>query len=319
MFQGIRELQAAKGRTLLITITVGMITVMVTFLSALASGLSHESVSALQHRVTGDSSLVISDSGSTAWNASQLTDDQVAATGGEAVKIARDRVGSDPVVFITDPSVPNGHASAPTDIAHANPSLTVGSQELKVDEDKENLSLDHLPAVFISPEDATQLARPSVAAIVPAGEHPDVPGTQVLEGKKRWEASSSYAGEQMSLNLMINLLYVISALVLGAFFMVWTIQRLRGVAISSALGAARKVLAADSLGQALIVLAVGVVGGLAVTVGSVALIGDALPAVVDASTTAKPALILILSGLLGAALSLRPVMKVSPRAAMAAA
>ena len=123
----------------------------------------------------------------------------------------------------------------------------------------------------------------------------------------------------LSLNLMINLLYVISALVLGAFFMVWTIQRLRGVAISSALGASRRVLIADSLGQAVVVLAVGILGGLAVTgVVGIALAGT-LPIDLTAGTMLQPAGILLLAGLAGSALSLRPVLKVSPHEAMAAA
>ena len=112
---------------------------------------------------------------------------------------------------------------------------------------------------------------------------------------------------------------MISALVLGAFFMVWTIQRLRGVAISSALGASRRVLIADSLGQAVVVLAVGILGGLAVTgVVGIALAGT-LPIDLTAGTMLQPAGILLLAGLAGSALSLRPVLKVSPHEAMAAA
>lgn len=118
---------------------------------------------------------------------------------------------------------------------------------------------------------------------------------------------------------MINLLYVISALVLGAFFMVWTMQRLRGVAISSALGASRTVLVADSLGQALLVLLVGIAAGVGITGGMGMLLGGTLPVVLSASTLLQPAVFLLVAGVAGSALSLRPVLKVSPRSAMATA
>lgn len=140
--------------------------------------------------------------------------------------------------------------------------------------------------------------------------------TVALSGSERWNASASYQGEQMSLNLMIVMLYVISALVLGAFFTVWTIQRLRGIAISSALGAARRVLIADALGQAIIVLGIGITAGTLITVISAFGMGDAMPVVISSSTTLFPALILAAAGLIGAAISLGPILRVEPRSAL---
>src|SRR5699024_1868349 len=154
-------------------------------------------------------------------------------------------------------------------------------------------------------------------AIDPAVGAPE--GTVALSGDDRWNASASYTGEQRSLNLMINLLYVISALVLGAFFMVWTIQRLRGVAISSALGASRRVLITDSLGQAVVVLAVGILGGLAVTGGVGIAVAGTLPIDLTAGTTLQPAGILLLAGPAGSAHSLCPVLRGSPCEPIAAA
>src|SRR5699024_6576942 len=127
-------------------------------------------------------------------------------------------------------------------------------------------------------------------------------GTVALSGDDRWNASASYTGEQLSLNLMINLLYVISALVLGAFFMVWTIQRLRGVAISSAPGASRRLLITDSLGQAVVVLAVGILAGLAGTGGVGIAVAGAMPVDLAAGTLVQPAGILLRAGLAGSAI-----------------
>lgn len=321
MFQGIRELAAARGRTLLIVVTVGMITIMVTFLSSLAAGLSTESTGALRYRMDSvagpDSALVLSDVGSTGWSSSHLTPaqlDLVDKEGGQPLYLGRDTIGSDPVIYMSDPSVAPGQAVAGPSVAADHTDLHPGTAHLTL-ERGDALSLDHVPVVRISPQDAAALPRTNVAAVLPAGAA-DIPGTTTLRGEQRWNASSSYQGEQTSLRLMVTLLYLISGLVLGAFFIVWTMQRLRGVAISAALGASRSVLATDSLGQAVIVLAAGITTGAAVTVIAASVIGSSLPVTVNPQTTVQPALILALCGLVGAAVSLRPVLTASPRTAL---
>lgn len=313
MFQGIQELLHARGRTALITVTVGLIAVMVTFLSSLTAGLAHQSVSALQE-LTGDRTVVLADTGTTTLSASQL---EPGSVDGQPLYQQRDRLDEDTIMIMNSPDVEAGTVSLNGDLAESTntDSVSLGDSSFAVAEETNNLYLDHQPVALISTEDAAQMI-PAPSAYL-TDEPVDVDGTVSLTGSERWEASASYAGEQMSLNMMITMLYLISALVLGAFFTVWTIQRLRGIAISRALGAAQRVLVADALVQAVIVLAVGVTAGTALTVGLTALLPDALPVVVDASTTLVPALILAAAGLIGAATSLRPVLSVEPRAAMA--
>ena len=59
MYQATRELRAAPGRTALITVTVGLIAVLVTMLSALAAGLSHQSTSALVDALGPDDAVIV--------------------------------------------------------------------------------------------------------------------------------------------------------------------------------------------------------------------------------------------------------------------
>lgn len=319
MYQGFKELTAARGRTLLITMTVALIAVLVTFLSALTAGLGHQSVSALK-TLAGDRDLIIADTGSTTLSASTLTPGMIAgieAADPDAQLLwqLRDRVNGTPVMLLNSPELALGEASLPEELnATAFPGARV------VDE-ANDLYLDHLPVVLLNTADLAGMAAqrgmagPTAAFTTPGTEPPS--GSLGLSGSERWTASASYQGEQLSLSLMIIMLYLISGLVLGAFFTVWTIQRLRGIAISSALGAARRVLVADALGQAVIVLACGISVGVAVTVAAALGIGAALPVVTDTSTILLPALILAGCGLVGAAVSLQPVLSVSPRSALA--
>lgn len=127
----------------------------------------------------------------------------------------------------------------------------------------------------------------------------------------------AFRSEVGSLGLIVALLFGISALVVGAFFTVWATQRRPDVAVLKALGAATGTLVRDTLGQALVVLAVGVGGGLTLVVGAgLALRGSSLPFLLSPFTTVLPALALILVGLVGAGFALRAVLTTDPLTAL---
>ena len=125
------------------------------------------------------------DTGTSTLASSRLTDEQtqqITNAGGEILYMARTRIDEQPTVVLS--------SSTPL---------------------PDDLYFDHQPARFESAADVSALPGATSAGVLPAGTDVNTDGLTVLEGKDRWNASSSYAGEQMSLNLMINLLYVISA------------------------------------------------------------------------------------------------------------
>ncbi|KAA9393170.1 ABC transporter permease [Kocuria coralli] len=129
-------------------------------------------------------------------------------------------------------------------------------------------------------------------------------------------ALEAFRSEIGSLGLMIAMLFGISALVVGAFFTVWTMQRAGDIAVLKALGATDGSLVRDSLGQALVVLAAGIGAGLLAVLGLGALAGQALPFVVSPLTTLAPAAVMAALGLAGAAFALRSVTKADPLTAL---
>lgn len=296
MLQSLKELRFAPWRSAIITITIGLIALMVTFLSALTQGLAHESVSALKE-VAGDDAIVISDTSST-LSGSQLDQEQVDALAqldARPLYFARDRRNNDPITL-----------------------LNWSKQEPPQDD----LFLDHQPVTWASVEDIEQHRGQAVAMFVDHAhidQAQSIAGVTVLEGNDRWNVSAAYAGEQLSLNLMIGMLYLVSMLVVGAFFIVWTLQRLHTVAVSSALGASRRILISQALIQAVIVTLIGVVIGAVGTIALISLIGDALPAVISGKTIVIPSLLVSAAALIGATLSLVPILKVDPRQALESA
>jgi putative ABC transport system permease protein len=118
---------------------------------------------------------------------------------------------------------------------------------------------------------------------------------------------------------MRGFLFVISALVIGAFFTVWTIQRSGDLAVLKALGATNGYLMRDAIGQAAVLLTAGTAIGAAIAAGLGAVASAAVPFVVDASTVVLPAVVMIVLGVLGAVLAIRRITSIDPLTALGSA
>ncbi|PFG38469.1 putative ABC transport system permease protein [Georgenia soli] len=141
-------------------------------------------------------------------------------------------------------------------------------------------------------------------------------GTTTVPRAEALTAIGSFAAENTSLRTMQGFLLVISALVVGSFFTVWTINRSADVAVLKALGASTRYLLRDAVAQALVVLVVGAgVGAGAASAAALAL-ADVVPVVVSPSTVLVPTVVLVCLGLAGAALALRRLAAVDPHAAL---
>lgn len=144
-------------------------------------------------------------------------------------------------------------------------------------------------------------------------------GTKTVSSADALRAIGSFTAENGSLQLMRGFLFAISALVIGAFFTVWTIQRSGDVAVLKALGASTRYLLKDALGQAVILLVLGTGLGTALAAGLGAAVGGTVPFVLEPATVLVPALIMIALGAVGAALSIRRITSVDPLTALGSA
>ncbi|EFL18479.1 ABC transporter permease [Streptomyces sp. C] len=211
--------------------------------------------------------------------------------------------------------------------------VRIGTQELTVAAVSGTAAYSHTPVVWTDLADWQRVGGPgtspdTVATVVAlegsggtdwaAGDA--AAGTRTLTVEEALGAMGSYQAENGSLQLMRGFLFAISALVIGAFFTVWTIQRSGDVAVLKALGASTPYLLRDALGQAVVMLAIGAGAGTALAAGIGALIsGGDVPFVLDAATVLAPAAIMIVLGVLGAALSIRRITAVDPLTALGSA
>ncbi|MFD8983095.1 ABC transporter permease [Streptomyces sp. NPDC059564] len=211
--------------------------------------------------------------------------------------------------------------------------LKIGPLELTVAAVSGSAAYSHTPVVWMDLNDWQRVGNPGTsidtAATVLAldgsdgvdwagGDRAAATKTQTVD--EALGAIGSYQAENGSLQLMRGFLFAISALVIGAFFTVWTIQRSGDIAVLKALGASTPYLLKDALGQAVVMLALGTGAGTALAVGFGALIsGGDVPFVLDAATVLVPAAIMIALGVLGAALSIRRITAVDPLTALGSA
>lgn len=142
-------------------------------------------------------------------------------------------------------------------------------------------------------------------------------GTTSLTLEQSYGASPGYTAETSTLNLIQGFLYAISALVVGAFFTVITIQRRQEIAVLRAMGASTGNLLRDSLAQSLIllVLASGVGVALGVAAGA-AIAGSSMPFQIEAAPIAVATTALIALGMVGAGIAVLRITRVHPLTAL---
>lgn len=142
-------------------------------------------------------------------------------------------------------------------------------------------------------------------------------GTSARTLEEAFDSSPGYSAELMTMQLIQGFLYAIAALVVGAFFTLWTVQRTRELAVMRAVGASTGFLLRDGLLQAAILLAASVAVGVGVGVGLGSLLeGTGMPFVLEAGPVATGAGLLLGLGLLGAAVATARIATVDPVTAL---
>ncbi|MEU5373748.1 ABC transporter permease [Streptomyces sp. NPDC005951] len=358
MFVAWRDLRFAKGRFALMGSVVVLITLLVGLLSGLTAGLARENTSAvtgldadhLAFAAPPDGqaeSFADSTVGEDDWRAWAARPGVEAAqpvgirtlnaTAGER-SAAVSAFGVEPDGTLGPAGIGPGRVvlsgKAAEELgAAAGDRIALGRTDREVAAVATDASYSHTAVVWTTLDDWQQVghdgAGPAEQATVialtttggvdlAAGDA--AAGTSTLTLDDSLTAIGSYQAENGSLQLMRGFLFAISALVIGAFFTVWTIQRSGDVAVLKALGASTPYLLRDALGQAVVMLVLGTGLGAALAAGAGALIGGgAVPFVLDAATVLVPATVMIALGALGAALSVRRITAVDPLTALGSA
>ncbi len=140
--------------------------------------------------------------------------------------------------------------------------------------------------------------------------------TKTMSLTEAFNASPGYEAETLTLSMIQVFLYIICALVVGAFFMVWTIQRSHDLAVLRATGASSAYLVRDSLAQAAILLVGFTALGVAAGVGMGAAMPDAMPFDLEVAPIVTASLLTVGLGMVGAAVSVLRITRIDPLRAL---
>ena len=359
MFLALRDLRVGRARFVLVGVVIGLVGLLTTLLSGLATGLVDDGISGL--RGLPLTHLAFQPGAESSFSRSTLRpanlEPWTAADGVEAaplgVSFFNAKTGDgetlDLAVFGTPPDsflAPNAEARA----ALAGKPGIVLSQELR----KEGVrvgdeltvvgpdvtlpvlgftytgSYGHVDIAFTSLEVWQQLVygdnadgrfsavaiRGGDASTYAAADR--AAGTATETKAHAFAGSPGYAAETATMTLIRGFLLVISALIVGAFFTVWTIQRTRQIGLLKALGASNGYVLRDALGQLAIILVAATAAGALVAVGLGQLVGDDVPFSLQAGPVITSAVVLVVLGLAGSLVAIRKVTSVDPIIALGA-
>lgn len=352
MFLSLRDLRFAKGRFTLMSSALFLISLMVVMLSGLTTGLGNQSIAAVQQlgadhfafgRPADGQSLSFGESTVTA----QQRDTLAATPGVDAAtlvgiapvritsgtrEVAASAFGVDGNSFVAPVPLDAGSAAVDTDLAkdagwRVGSRITLGDKTFTITVLVDDSFYSHQPVVWIDHDAWRSLPSAggsdgTVIALRTDGSFDGdraaaSSGTALADEKGAVDAIGSYTSERGSLLLMQAMLMTVSALVVGAFFTVWTIQRSQDLAVLKAVGASTKYLLKDALGQSLIVLALGAGLGTVAAVGLGAIASRFVPFTLTVSGTLVPFAALIVMGMIGAAAALARIVSIDPQTALA--
>lgn len=339
----LKELNFYKFKYVLVTLILFLLAFLVLFISALAQGLSKENVSGVeawnqeQFIISEgvDDSLTQSDIGQ------QLEQIESVTTDGHKIEFSRNSLSTpdsniDVVFTNTDESIvpaadegrlPENSNEILLNYKLSDEGYEIGDTVELKDSDvtyeitgfTEDIMYSHTSMAYVTADGINRLDRSSTAAVALSEDAAsisedidNIDDVKMVSEDEIKNAIPSYQAEQQPLNLMIVFLFIISAIVLSAFFYVITIQKSAQLGILKAIGTKNSELVKSILIQVILITLTGVV----LSVGIMFALNTVIP--VSMPFYLNTGLMMIVSGLflivafLGAILSLVRIVKIDP-------
>lgn len=163
---------------------------------------------------------------------------------------------------------------------------------------------------------AVRLRDPAQSTVVAQQLAQSISNIQIVDIVTAYEALPGYLEQARTFELQKWFLLIIGALVIGGFFQIQLIQRVAQVGVLRAIGISRWLVTLTFLLQVVLITALGIFLGAAITLGLSRLLPPSLPAVFDPTTLATTVALLLLTGPLGSAVAIRSLLKIEPLAAL---
>ncbi len=140
----------------------------------------------------------------------------------------------------------------------------------------------------------------------------NITGIEVATRQQALEGLPGYKEEFGSVIMILVFLFIIAAFILAAFFYTLTLQKNNQFGILKVLGATNRFLAKDLIGQVIILTLVGIIIGVLLSYGVVAIMPPAVPFALETTLVISYSGVLLVVALLGTLLSLWRIAKIDP-------
>lgn len=171
-------------------------------------------------------------------------------------------------------------------------------------------------AELISNVAAVRLSDPAASTAVTQRLQAEVSDIQVADRVTAYENTPGYSAQQGTLSTQRGFVLLIGVLVIGGFFQIQTLQKVAQIGMLKAIGTSNRTVAAASIIQIILVTAIGVAIGSAVTIG----LSFAFPPTVPIAFTGPNVLVgvvsLLVIGPIGGFISVRQALRVEPLTAL---
>lgn len=140
-----------------------------------------------------------------------------------------------------------------------------------------------------------------------------VAGTEALTRQQAIDGNPGVQGVNSSFNIILALAFMVVVLVVGFFFLILTVQKSKSLTLLRAIGAPRRYLVQNLLGQIVIVMGAGIAFGVLLTllVGA-ATAGGAIDVSLDPASVIPTIVLLTVLAMIGGVASVRRVLKIDP-------
>ena len=179
--------------------------------------------------------------------------------------------------------------------------------------DKKKFS--HAPVAYINMENYKEIYRVNEMqlAFIPGQDNAEaIAGLQGFSNKDFLNTIPSYSAEQLSLNMIVWFLVVISGMLFGIFFYMMNVQKIGLYGILKAIGVKTSYLFKMMWSQMLFITVIALALSIGVSQGFAMIAPEGMPFDLTMETTAQLSIVFLIIGFIGATLSGIQIKKVEP-------
>ncbi|MEK4913205.1 ABC transporter permease [Bacillus sp. FSL E2-8887] len=176
----------------------------------------------------------------------------------------------------------------------------------------ENEMFSHAPVAYMNEKVWESIALPHQKEynVIALNTDKEINNAKVADKKEVLQSIPGYKEEQGTLTMIIAFLLVITALLIGVFFYVITLQKTQQLGVLKAIGTKNSYLANSLVVQAVFLTVVALIVGIGLTLAVQTVFPESMPFLLTTTMMVQYSIIFIVISVLGTLISLYQVLKV---------